>query len=153
MAGLDKPQQRIPLCSVVINGVEHEATISTAWYKVLNSFFLALGGMSASASVPDLDAGLQYDVREADWAELAKRVIDLERDQWVGASPAEVAQVAARVDNLARDEPMHLLAQIAELSKRVADLETELAASASLHAQVAQLATQIRDLQTETAFT
>ena len=150
---LNKPQQRIPLCSVVINGVEHEATISEAWYKVLNSFFLTLGGMSASASVPDVDAGLQYDVREADWAELAKRVIDLERDQWGSASPADVARVAARVDNLAGDEPVHLLAQIAELSKRVADLETELAASVNLHAQVAQLAAQIKDLQTETAFT
>ena len=151
MAGIDKPQQRIPLGEVTINGVKYPVQISTPYYKVLFSYFNALGG-SSGPSVPDLDAGLQYDVREADWAELAKRVVDLERGQWVAASPADVAQVAARVDAFAADEPVHLLAHIAELSKRVADLETELAASVSLHAQVAQLAAQIKDLQTESSF-
>lgn len=148
---IDKPQQRIPLGSVTINGTEYPVTISTPYYKVLFSYFNALGGASG-ASVPDLDAGLQYDVREADWAELAKRVVDLERDQWEYASPADVAQVAARVDAFAGDEPVLLLAQIAELSKRVAGLEAELAMADNLGAQVAQLAAQIKDLQTEASF-
>ena len=151
MAGIDKPQQRIPLAVVTINGKDYPAFISTPYYRVLFSYFNALGG-SGGPSIPDLDAGLQYDVREADWAELSKRVVDIERDQWAAASPADVAQVSARVDAFAADEPVHLLAHISELSKRVADLETELAASVSLHAQVAQLAAQIKDLQTESSF-
>ena len=147
---IDKPQQRIPLGEVTINGIKYPVQIATPWYKVFFSFFNALGGAS-SATVPDLDAGLQYDVREADWAELSKRVIDLERDQWATASPADVAQVSARVDAFTADEPVHLLAHIAELSKRVAYLETELAASVSLHAQVAQLAARLSDAETDIA--
>jgi hypothetical protein len=147
---LDKPQQRIPLGEVTINGVKYPVQIATPWYKVFFSFFNALGGAGAP-SVPDLDAGLQYDVREADWAELAKRVVDIERDQWTAASPADVAQVAARVDAFAADEPAHLLAHIAELSKRIADVEAELSASVSLHAQVAQLAARLSDAETDIA--
>lgn len=147
---IDKPQQRIPLGEVTINGVKYPVQIATPWYRVFFSFFNALGG-SSGPSVPDLDAGLQYDVREADWAELSKRVVDIERDQWASASPADIAQLDARLDNLAADEPVHLLAHIAELSKRIADIETELAASVSLHAQVAQLAARLSDAETDIA--
>ena len=123
---IDKPQQRIPLGTVVIQGKEYPVTITTPYYKVLFSFFNALGG-AQSASVPDLDAGLQYDVREAEAAELAKRVADIERDS----------------DAL-------FIAHIAELQKRINDLETELGVTAQLTASMAQMQAQINDLQTET---
>lgn len=148
---IDKPQQRIPLGSVTIGGTEYPVTISTPYYRVLFSYFNALGG-SSGATVPDLDAALQYDVREADWAELEKRVRDIERDEWEYASPADVAQVAARVDAFAGDEPAALLAQVAELTKRVAELEAQLSMADNLGAQVAQLAAQIRDIQSEMSF-
>ena len=70
----------------------------------------------------DLDSFLQFDIREADAAELQKRVNDIE-------SVSEYQSFSA----------------MAELVKRVADLEASLALVDSLNAQVAQLSARISD--------
>ena len=53
---IDKPQQRIPLGSVQIDGRDYPVTISSAWYRVLFSLFNALGGASG-LDVTSIDAG------------------------------------------------------------------------------------------------
>lgn len=148
---LDRPQARIPIAYVTIDGKRHECEISMPWYRLQTSFYEALGG-TESASTPDLDSSLQFDIREADVAELTKRVTDLEMDVWAGASPAHVAQIAARVADLDQPDPEVLTAQVSELSKRVIELESELSALCGLQAQIAQLSAQIVALQNESCF-
>jgi hypothetical protein len=80
---------------------------------------LRTGGDIAQSN-NDLDGWLQFDVREADAAELAKRVRDIESN-----------------------EPQDYAAMVAELSKRVASLEAELMHMASLAAQVAELSKRV----------
>lgn len=96
--------------------------------RLWDAVFFRIGGTNAPTN-NDLDNGLQFDIREADTAELAKRVRDLECN-----------------------EPADNTAAIAELVKRVRDLETELTAYAGLAAQVAELRKALTDTQTESLF-
>jgi hypothetical protein len=148
---LDRPQARIPIAYVTIDGKRHECEISMPWYRLHQTIFDALGG-TTSAGTPDLDSALQFDVREADVAELAKRVIDLETNVWDAPSHAQVAQLFAKVADLDQPDTAILQAQVSELSKRVIELESDLSAMCGLQAQVATLSAQIIALQNEGCF-
>jgi hypothetical protein len=95
--------------------------ITPPWTRYFLQVFERIGGTSGS-TITDLDNYLQFDIREAESSELAKRVRDIEADEHVD-----------------------IAATVAELTKRVADLETEIASLVSLQAQLAQLASLIND--------
>jgi len=114
---------QIPFTDPVTGKLTREAI------RALDAFFLRMGGVYAPSNT-ELDEYLQFDIREADTSELAKRVRDIEAV-----------------------EPATHIAQIAELTKRVAELEDEVSAIANLTAQVAELSKALRDSQTESMFT
>lgn len=129
MANLTPPRAGIPVGKVTIQGVEYDAMIHPEWLRYLsNGLFERVGGVVAPTNV-DLDAFMQFDIREADAAELQKRVRDLEN---VTEAPTVAIQ--------------------AELAKRVADLELSVSLIDALQAQVAQLSARIADQETAGAF-
>ena len=129
MAKLTPPRNGIPLASVTVAGIEYDAEINPEWLRYLTfGLFERVGGVTAPSNT-DLDSFLQFDIREADAAELQKRVRDLE-------SVTEASTVAVQ----------------AELLKRVADLEMSVSLIDALQAQVAQLSARIADQETAGVF-
>ena len=129
MAKLTPPRNGIPLASVTVAGIEYDADINPEWMRYLTfGLFERVGGVTAPSNT-DLDSFLQFDIREADAAELQKRVRDLE-------SVTEASTVAVQ----------------AELLKRVADLEMSVSLIDALQAQVAQLSARIADQETAGVF-
>ena len=122
MAKLTPPRAGIPVGTVTVAGVTYDAEIHPEWHRYLAfGLFERVGGVVAPSN-NDLDSFLQFDIREADAAELQKRVSDIE-------SVSEYQSFSA----------------MAELVKRVADLEASLALVDALNAQVAQLSARISD--------
>lgn len=129
MANLTPPRAGIPIGRVNVSGQDYEVAIHPEWLRYLaNGIFERVGGVTAPTNT-DLDAFLQFDIREADAAELQKRVRDLE-------TVTEAPTVAIQT----------------ELAKRVADLETSVSLVDALQAQIAQLSARIADLETQGAF-
>ena len=119
----------IPQYSAV-NGpfVNADGRLSFAGGVFLRDLWLRTGGAVALTN-NDLDSMLQFDIREADSAELQKRVNDLE------------SAIPTSCD-----------AAVAELQKRISDLEVEIGSLAAVAAQVAQLRSQVADLQNQGMF-
>jgi hypothetical protein len=99
------------------------------WWLFLQFLWNRSGG-STGPSATDLDAYLQFDIREADAAELSK----------------QVQQLALQIE-----QAVELYARFAELAKVQADAATETALLQTV--QVAELKKSISDLQIQQAFT
>lgn len=77
-APLTLPQARIPLGWVMVSGQRAPVSIDIEWMRALIGMWQRMGGVYAPSN-NELDNGLQFDVRESESAELAKRLSDLER--------------------------------------------------------------------------
>jgi hypothetical protein len=125
---LTPPKTLIPIGWVTINGQRLAVTTDPEWQRYFDAMFKRQGGTYAPTN-NDLDAFMQFDIREADSAELKKAVRDLE----VAVAPDQTAALA-------------------EALKRISDIEQQLSIADALVAQVAQLRSQIADLQITGAF-
>ena len=129
MPSLTPPRNGIPIATVTIQGREYEAQAHPEWMRFLtDGLFYRVGGVNAPNN-NDLDSFLQFDIREADAAELQKRVANLEE-------AAESQTVSLQ----------------AELAKRLDDVEAAISHADSLRAQVAELSAKIKAIERQGAF-
>lgn len=72
MSEVNRQPARVPLVD------PSTGTITREWYRFFEQMFNRVGGTFAPSN-NELDSGLQFDVRESETSELAKRLNDLER--------------------------------------------------------------------------
>jgi hypothetical protein len=123
MITLLTPRAGIPIGEFYLpGGVKIDVNLNGEFRRFLEALVARSGGV-VGPSVTDLDSLLQFDIREADCAELEKRVRDIEAD----AQPSPWAAIAEMGKKIADQDASivdALMAELAELKKRVADLET-----------------------------
>jgi hypothetical protein len=118
---LTPPPQRQACGKVMPDGT---VMFFTDWYNYLAvSLFRRNGGYHAPTN-SELDDGLQFDIREADLAELTKRVIALEVEDMRASDAARIAELEKRVADLEHARADQLTAQLAEAIKRIDSLES-----------------------------
>lgn len=89
--------------------------------RLLNEMFARLGGTYAPSNA-ELEDGLQFDIREADSAEMGKRVDALEVGGMDASLIARMAEIEKRLNDLPEIESLR--AQLAEAMKRIDSLES-----------------------------
>lgn len=113
MSQINFPQYTAPIVDTRTGQASKEF-----WY-FLQQVWNRTGGVSGLSS-SDLDAFMQFDIREADSAEIAKRVDSLEYlSQEIDRLAAQVAEQRKLIDAMAQDVQVDSSAQVAELKKAV----------------------------------
>ena len=75
---LDRPQARIPIAYVTIDGKRHECEISRPWYRLHQNIYDNLGGTSG-LDVQSIDGGsyaaMQPFIQEQSYADMAQPLV------------------------------------------------------------------------------
>lgn len=98
--------------------------MSRSWYRYFLDLYQRAGGPVAPSN-SEIDQYLQYDIREADTAELTKRVNQIEADMTMQHDPAAlVATLRSMIDELQQMVDALAPPPNAETMRRVDALET-----------------------------